>query len=617
MTALNTLAKYRFPAPLEVPAPPGAEGWQHMYSPYLLFSEENAAWEASQFWYWDGMHRPDVEYPFDTVVHEAYMMSVAAVVSRLFSVPGAKSAASRVLNGRLYLADIPFDDPSQEERRLEGFMRRGGHYFENWPELSERWVDKVEALTTELEALEVPTLPELEDERVVLEGRGVNSGHRLLDEFVRAIQNLFLVYQYHFEMLVLAYVAQMTFHELARDSFPGITEQTMAKLTAGVQLRQFQPDEELKKLARLAIDLGVADQVRTASDPGPAIAELTRDPQSAGAEWVSALERAKDPWFHVSTGTGLFHTERAWIDDLSVPWAAIAGYINRLERGERIDRPHDELLAERDRLTADYRELLPSDAHRAAFDQSIGLSRTVAPHLQDHNYLIEHRHHTIFWNKIRQFADRVVTAGLLDEQEDFFYLNRWEVGQVLFDAVNAWAQASPGLGQRWRATVGRRREIVEALRDWTPEPAVGATPTALGGLLTAQFGITMDTVEAWLHADADEGDELQGVGASSGVAEGSARVVLRTSDIEHVQDGEILVCPATAPAWAPVFSRVRGIVSDVGGMMSHAAILCREYGLPAVLGTSSGTRRIATGDLVRVDGDRGTVQLLGRAPRAD
>jgi pyruvate,water dikinase len=610
MTALNTVAKYRFPAPLEVPAPAGAEGWQDMYSPYLLFSEENAVWESSQFWYWDGMHRPDVEYPFDTVVHEAYMMSVAAVVSRLFSIPGAKSAASRVLNGRLYLADIPFDDPGQEERRIEGFMRRGGHYFENWAELSDRWVAKVETLTDELSAIEVPTLPELENEEVVFEGRGVNSGHRLLDGWARALQNLFLVYQYHFEMLVLAYVAQMTFQDLARDSFPGITEQTLAKLVAGVELRQFQPDEELKRLARLALDLGVADRVRTAGDPGVAVVELGQD--RAGAEWVAALERAKDPWFHVSTGTGLFHTERAWIDDMSVPWAAIAGYINRLERGERIDRPHDELLTERDRLTSEYRELLPSDEHRVAFDQSIELSRTVAPHLQDHNYLIEHRHHTIFWNKVRQFADRVVTAGLLDEQEDFFYLNRWEVGQVLFDAVNAWAQASPGLGQRWRSTVRRRREIVEALRDWIPEPAVGATPTALGGLLTAQFGITMDTVETWLHADDDEGDELHGVGASPGMVEGPARVVLRPTDIEEVQDGEILVCPATAPAWAPVFGRVRGIVSDVGGMMSHAAILCREYGIPAVLGTGSGTRRIATGDLVRVDGDRGTVQLLGQ-----
>jgi hypothetical protein len=104
-------AERRLPDPLEVVPPPGAEGWEQMYSPYLLFSAENAEWERAQFWYWDGMHRPDVEYPFDTIVHEAYMMSVAAIVSRLFAVPGAKGAASRVLLGRLYLADIPFDRP--------------------------------------------------------------------------------------------------------------------------------------------------------------------------------------------------------------------------------------------------------------------------------------------------------------------------------------------------------------------------------------------------------------------------------------------------------------------------------------------------------------------------
>ncbi|MGH3263719.1 MAG: PEP-utilizing enzyme, partial [Trebonia sp.] len=104
--------------------------------------------------------------------------------------------------------------------------------------------------------------------------------------------------------------------------------------------------------------------------------------------------------------------------------------------------------------------------------------------------------------------------------------------------------------------------------------------------------------------------ELRGVAASPGVVEGPARVVLSTDQIDEVRDGEILVCTATAPAWAPVFGKVRATVSDVGGMMSHAAILCREYGIPAVLGTGAGTRRIQTGDQIRVDGDRGTVRLL-------
>jgi pyruvate, water dikinase len=77
-----------------------------------------------------------------------------------------------------------------------------------------------------------------------------------------------------------------------------------------------------------------------------------------------------------------------------------------------------------------------------------------------------------------------------------------------------------------------------------------------------------------------------------------------------VRSGEILVCPITAPSWAPVFSRIRGAVSDIGGIMSHAAIVSREYGLPAVVGTGFGTSTIRTGQRVRVDGGKGIVTLL-------
>lgn len=604
------MLKRSFPSPLEVSSPPGAEGWQSMYAPYLLFSAENADWEAAQFWYWDGMHRPDVEYPFDTLVHEAYMMSVSAVVSRLFAVPGARSAASRVLNGRLYLADIPFADDAEELRRLPEFERRAGHYFDNWEQLSSSWTAKVVALTDELAAIDVPELPELEDLTAVTSGRGVSSAHALLDAFQSAIANLFLVYQYHFEMLVLAYVAQLSFHELARAELPGLTEHALARFTGGVELEQFRPDEELKRLARLAVELGVAPALRSGA-VDDILGRLASQPR--GGDWLEAMERVRDPWFYVSTGTGLFHHERAWIDDLSVPLAAIGGYIERLERGESIDRPRDDLLAERDRVTSEYRELLPVE-RRAAFDGALGLARLVAPHMQDHNFYIEHRHHTIFWNKMREFADRIVAAELLDTQDDFFHLNRWEAGQALFDAANSWAQASPGLRRRWRTLVAERREILDALRTWVPEPAVGTVPSKLGGLMTAQFGITMETVERWLGDDtAGDADELTGVGASPGVVEGPARVVLGTDQIDQVADGEILVCTATAPAWAPVFGKVRAAVSDVGGMMSHAAILCREYRIPAVLGTVTGTRRIRTGDLIRVDGDHGAVRIIERA----
>ena len=74
---------------------------------------------------------------------------------------------------------------------------------------------------------------------------------------------------------------------------------------------------------------------------------------------------------------------------------------------------------------------------------------------------------------------------------------------------------------------------------------------------------------------------------------------------------EILVCPVTNPSWGPVFGRIKAAVSDIGGTMSHAAIVAREYGLPAVVGTGQATKRITTGQRLRVDGNRGVVTILG------
>jgi len=89
------------------------------------------------------------------------------------------------------------------------------------------------------------------------------------------------------------------------------------------------------------------------------------------------------------------------------------------------------------------------------------------------------------------------------------------------------------------------------------------------------------------------------------------RVLTDVNQIGELREGEILVCPVTAPSWAPVFAKIRAAVSDIGGSMSHAAIVAREYGMPAVVGTGDATKRIRTGDTIRVDGDRGTVRVLG------
>ena len=94
--------------------------------------------------------------------------------------------------------------------------------------------------------------------------------------------------------------------------------------------------------------------------------------------------------------------------------------------------------------------------------------------------------------------------------------------------------------------------------------------------------------------------------------EGPARVVKTVDQIADVREGEILVTGSTSPAWAPIFSKIKATVTDVGGVMSHAAIVCREYGLPAVVGTGRATAEIKTGQMIRVDGTSGLVTILDR-----
>ena len=600
-----------FPSPFDVPPPAGAEDWASMYPPYLLFSEENREREERTFWFLDSLHRPEVEYPFDTIVHEAWVISANAFARRVFMLPASDGFIERVLNGRLYASVITVSDPEEMERRVPVFMRRARFYFENWAELFTKWKAKMEACIAELRGIKVPELPDVEPDSIVTEATGVTAAYELLRAYDRAVENVFLAYQYHFEMHLCGYGAYLNLFQFCQQAFPGISQQTIASMVAGSDIMMFRPGDELKALARKALELGLAGRLRAGAPPQTIVDELRGDPD--GRAWVDALEAAKDPWFHFSNGTGLYHHERSWIDDLTVPWAALKGYMDRLERGETIDRPTEEILERRDRLADEYRALLPTAEDRAAFDQNVAMARMVAPYIENHNMYIEHRHHTHFWNKMRDIGDRMAEGGLLEHRDDLFYLNRWDVGIALNDLVTHWAayNSAPMRKQYWRSMISRRKEIIEVLRNWDPEQALGPMPAEINEpFMIMLYGLTTDRVAAWLETDGDSDRELRGVAASAGVVEGVARVIFSPDEIPSVEEGEILVCPITAPSWGPVFGRIKATVSDLGGIMSHAAIVSREYGLPAVVGTGRGSKTIRTGDRLRVDGDSGVVTIL-------
>jgi pyruvate, water dikinase len=185
----------------------------------------------------------------------------------------------------------------------------------------------------------------------------------------------------------------------------------------------------------------------------------------------------------------------------------------------------------------------------------------------------------------RRIGALLAEQGRLSDPEDVFYLTAVELVQ--------------GLPENAAELVAQRRELRALLQRYDIPQHWGGTPVP--------FAIEPAGVPA--------GDSVTGIAASGGVVEGTARLV-HDPVFTEVEPGEIIVCPTTDPSWASVLFLSAALVVDIGGPLSHAAVVSRELGIPCVIGTVNGTAILRTGDRVRVDGDLGTVEVLQRAGAA-
>lgn len=595
-----------FPSAFDVKPPKGAEGWQDLYPYYTRFQPSRRAEDDAKFWFCNSQHWPTPLRPFDVIFLDFAIKCLGQYNSRHLMVPPANGIDYRILNGFVYFSPVAVA-PEDIAARVPQFLDRAGHYFGNWDSLLANWKIKVRAATDELAALRFDPLPEVVDVAWVKGGVGLDNTNALFDAYDRAIALSYKIWQYHFEFLNLGYAAYLDFFGFMKGQFPTIPDQAIAQMVQGVDSELFRPDDELKGLARLAVALGVDGALMTGS-VDQALAAVAALPR--GAEWLAAWDKAKDPWFNFTSGNGFYSTDKYWIDHLDIPLGYLRDYIPRVQAGEAIERPTARLLAERDRITTEYREMMDDEA-QAVFDGKLGLSRTVFPYVEDHNFYIEHWALGTFWRKMRELSVLLHGAGFWNEPDGMFYLHRNEVRDVLWDYAAGWAIGVPVVGSAiWPAEVARRRAIVKALGAQPPLPALNDPPPVITEPFTIMlWGITSDAIDRWVGQTGADTD-LRGMAAAPGIAEGPARVLRSPDQLGELQKGEILVTPVTAPSWAPVFGKIAAAVTDIGGMMSHAAIVCREYGLPAVTGTGNASARIQTGQRIRVDGTTGTVTIL-------
>jgi pyruvate,water dikinase len=285
-----------------------------------------------------------------------------------------------------------------------------------------------------------------------------------------------------------------------------------------------------------------------------------------------------------------------WRENPLIPLNTLQGYIVLGEEADPEVR-FQEAVRTRDRLLAQARQRLAADPQKLArFNELYNMARHNLVLTDDHNFYIDQIGDSILRLPILELGRRLVRQGILANANDVFLLYLAEIRAGL-------------AGANQQAVVPQRRAEMAAWAKIIPPPIIGEPPPPSDdpweeALLRKMLGVPPEPSQ--------DPDVITGTGASPGTVQGRAKVVHTLAEASKVQAGNILVCELTMPAWTPLFSTVSAVVTDTGGVLSHSAIISREYRIPCVVGTVVGTSVIKDGMLLTVDGSRGMVRIDAR-----
>ena len=238
---------------------------------------------------------------------------------------------------------------------------------------------------------------------------------------------------------------------------------------------------------------------------------------------------------------------------------------------------------------------------------ALDLALKMTPLTPDHHFYMDQGTYARMRLVLMGVGRKLVELGGLDQPDDIMFLK--------YDELRT-AQR-----QSRRHLTSTRRSHRQGAAQRAREAAFACRPRLWAGTITdwSMYGEPYKQVlwdwpgiyERSKDAAAQPADTVKGLGASAGVYEGPARVVESAEQFDQVKKGDVLVCKMTSPSWVVLFTKIGGLVTDSGGALSHPAVVSREFGIPAVVGTRTGTQAIKTGQRVRLNGASGLVEILG------
>jgi pyruvate,water dikinase len=555
-------------------------------------------WEEGEqqlFWIYDDLHIPNPVSPMFFDIGGWWL--TCDHMFRRFGTPFACDWIAKNINGYVYTAAVPADSSLHAEAteyqsryvprvpRDSSYPERIGaymgavlpHYAQNFLDW---WRERLR--------------PEMEHNFAYLDN--YDTERASLIELAVLLEDAIDIHDRHWKIHWMLNFAQfsstLNLNAMIQQVQGEVDPNLMGRLQSSVEDRNWDSIEDLWKIkeeVKVDAELAQAFKAETAGD----ILRSLRASERGRRLLTERVEPYRQEFGYKAIWSHEFAFP-TWKENATPIIEMVRGY---LETDYDYPKTINAVKEDLDKAIHELMDDVPAGEGRDQLQTALDLSLRMNPLTPDHHFYIDQGTNARLRILLIAIGKKLAQAGLLDDPEDVMYLHYNELRLLMTNpaAVDALALVSQRRDEREQAYQIRPREWVGT-----------ATKTALAFPYNALWGFP----EKFYKEPPQKTGEVRGLAASPGVVEGKARNVASLEQFDQVHEGEILVCRMTNPAWVVLFTKIVGLVTDAGGVTSHPAVVSREFGIPAVVGTSNATERIKTGDRVRVNGSTGVVEVL-------
>ncbi|HLG11874.1 MAG TPA: PEP-utilizing enzyme [Dehalococcoidia bacterium] len=528
--------------------------------------------DLAGFWVWEKLHCPRPVAPLE---QDLLVKACAQGFNRSMAEYGSIiELGARFINNYLYVSFVPRDlNGGNRQLQLETGQAQVAGLM---PHIGRLWQDEW-----------LPSLlPALETARTTDFGR--LGDQELLQTFEDMRRGVVERWSVHGKINYAFYAAGI-FGDFYNETFKPDDATEAYEALQGFPSIALESSRGLWRLSRLA--RSEAGLRRIFEDAQPAQLPAQLQATEAGRAFLLELNAYLED-FGWRTDSIFELTKKPWREDPAIALNAIQGYVNIGDEGGP-DAQYHAAVRRREALLDEARRRLAGDpAKLARFEELYETAACFTPVAEDHNHYIDQMGNIVMRYPALEIGRRLVTRGSIAGEDDVFFLHLPEVQE--------------GMGGRdLKAVATQRRQDLARWSAVVPPPVLG-TPQEPSGdpaedLLMRFFGSPVEP--------STDPSIITGTPASPGTVRGPAKVVRDLTEASKVSPGDILVCEMTLPPWTPLFATISAVVADTGGILSHCAIVAREYRIPCVVGTAFGTAVIKDGMTLTVDGSKGIVRI--------